>query len=225
MSLRLTLLSRRGRVNVVRRRPHYVKRTAKRCCRCRKMKSLNEFYRDRRKKDGRLSACKTCFDTRTREAACSRPPPDSKKCSKCKVDKKAGGFYADRTRIDGLSAWCKKCQRVSFEERNRRNPHRIRKQRRAAQRKYKLGVSQRDVDEALEEQNGLCAICRQPPSDSRVERNQATLQADHCHETGKFRGLLCGPCNKGLGQFKDDPSRLQRAAAYLRGGVPSALSS
>lgn len=66
-------------------------------------------------------------------------------------------------------------------------------------------------------QGGKCAIC-----DSILkQRNTATDRAlnthvDHCHTTGKVRGILCGGCNIGLGHFKDDPERLLKAANYLR---------
>ena len=50
-----------------------------------------------------------------------------------------------------------------------------------------------------------CAIC----ADTEF------LVIDHCHDTMALRGILCRKCNAGLGQFKDDPRLLQRAAKYL----------
>lgn len=41
------------------------------------------------------------------------------------------------------------------------------------------------------------------------------IALDHCHKTGKFRGLLCMSCNTGLGFFKDDLSLLHKAIQYL----------
>lgn len=74
----------------------------------------------------------------------------------------------------------------------------------------RYGISLKDY-RALEARQGhACAICRRP---SRV------LCIDHCHVTGRVRGLLCCKCNSALGFYDDDP-RLQRAAmAYLRGSA------
>jgi len=58
----------------------------------------------------------------------------------------------------------------------------------------------------LEAQQGRCAICERPMDQPHV---------DHCHDTGKVRGLLCSSCNNGLGRFADDPARLRAAATYL----------
>lgn len=55
-------------------------------------------------------------------------------------------------------------------------------------------------------QRGRCAICH-------VESK--ALVIDHDHATGEVRGLLCSPCNLGLGQFYDNPTALARAAAYV----------
>jgi hypothetical protein len=59
-----------------------------------------------------------------------------------------------------------------------------------------------------EEQAGLCGICKKSLS-------QAETCVDHCHATGKIRGLLCRQCNNGLGQFGDNPRNLLAAMRYL----------
>jgi len=58
-----------------------------------------------------------------------------------------------------------------------------------------------------------CAICGRRASE--IGRPHAI---DHDHGTGKVRGILCEPCNMGLGKFGDDPNRLEAAANYLRHG-------
>ena len=60
-----------------------------------------------------------------------------------------------------------------------------------------------------------CAICG---SHTPGATSTSRLAFDHNHKTGKFRGLLCGDCNRGLGSFQDSPSRLRAAANYLETG-------
>lgn len=73
----------------------------------------------------------------------------------------------------------------------------------------KKGWTQERYDSTLEEQNNVCAICKQPV--------EGTLDADHKHSVPPIpRGLLCHLCNLGLGVFKDDPVRLEAAIEYLR---------
>ncbi len=38
---------------------------------------------------------------------------------------------------------------------------------------------------------------------------------DHCHATGAKRGWLCNNCNVMLGNAKDSPAILRKAAEYL----------
>lgn len=45
------------------------------------------------------------------------------------------------------------------------------------------------------------------------------LSIDHCHETGRVRGLLCAQCNHAIGNMRDDPDLLKRAAEYLERNV------
>jgi hypothetical protein len=71
--------------------------------------------------------------------------------------------------------------------------------------KRRYGITAEEVDEMLEAQGGLCAICRTEPA----------AHVDHDHDTGEVRELLCFNCNGGLGQFKDDPEVLRAAADYV----------
>jgi hypothetical protein len=58
----------------------------------------------------------------------------------------------------------------------------------------------------LERQGKVCGICKTPGK---------PLCVDHCHATGKVRGLLCRDCNLGLGNYKDNPIFTRAATAYL----------
>ena len=81
--------------------------------------------------------------------------------------------------------------------------------------KRQYGITAEDYDRLFEQQNGVCAICGCIPDDPRNNRN-AVLCVDHCHTTGKVRGLLCHMCNQGLGAFEDSPELFNRAARYLQ---------
>ena len=84
--------------------------------------------------------------------------------------------------------------------------------RRAKALRLAYGITLEDYEEILKVQEGKCAICG-----SGESQHPATelLVIDHCHETGKVRGLLCNSCNRGIGFFVDDPARLLQAAVYL----------
>ncbi len=74
--------------------------------------------------------------------------------------------------------------------------------------KKKYGITQEQWQEAFVRQGGVCAICKQ-------HQRYQSLATDHDHKTGKFRGLLCVQCNRGLGRFFDSPIRLRNAAEYI----------
>lgn len=72
-----------------------------------------------------------------------------------------------------------------------------------------FGLTVDEYADMLSEQSGVCRIC------GLVNESGRRLGVDHCHRSGNVRGLLCSKCNVGLGQFKDDPVRLQSAIDYL----------
>lgn len=76
----------------------------------------------------------------------------------------------------------------------------------------KYGIDRAEFDRLMAAQGGSCALCGEG---QRGFTSGKMLHFDHCHITGKFRGLLCATCNTALGRFGDDPDRLRRAAAYL----------
>lgn len=73
--------------------------------------------------------------------------------------------------------------------------------------KYRYGITKQDKQTIIEKQQGLCAICG-----NALKTGKGGAQLDHCHKTGKIRGVLCMPCNVFLGKIKDDPTKL---IAYL----------
>lgn len=79
---------------------------------------------------------------------------------------------------------------------------------REAHLKYTYGITTEDYNRILEEQNGKCAVCGKPPKTTR-------LAVDHCHKTGKIRGLLCSYCNRRV-IGRHTLEILEAAVRYLR---------
>lgn len=80
--------------------------------------------------------------------------------------------------------------------------------------KKKYGITQSDFDILLEKQNSACAICERSSVDFYSEHNKR-LFIDHCHQSGKVRGLLCDKCNFLIGQSNNNVNILERAIVYL----------
>jgi hypothetical protein len=76
----------------------------------------------------------------------------------------------------------------------------------------KYGFPASEYRAMFDRQDGKCALCGEG---SKGWSRGRPLHVDHCHNTGHFRGLLCGDCNTALGRFGDDPARLRRAIDYL----------
>lgn len=104
-----------------------------------------------------------------------------------------------------------------------RDFYRRNKQRRLAEQRRShfmksYGITPERYLEMADQQDGKCAICRRPERDLYPNGDLKNLSVDHDHETGKVRGLLCRPCNVGMGNLGDSAERLTAAARYLTEG-------
>lgn len=151
-------------------------------------------------------------------------PVQVKLCLRCREEKTLNLFPKNRRTKHGVGTYCLVCA-ADIVRRRRATPegqqtHRdssnrwreANKERHAdnnARRNY--GVEHGTYDQMLTAQEGKCAICRTNEPGTGIGR----FAIDHCHTSGKVRGLLCSNCNRGLGYFKDDPARIRRAIDYV----------
>ena len=77
------------------------------------------------------------------------------------------------------------------------------------------GITEEEYLEMYESQGGVCKICGMAET-STHRKVVKRLAVDHCHTTGKIRGLLCASCSTGLGLFRDTPDLLIKASNYLK---------
>lgn len=85
--------------------------------------------------------------------------------------------------------------------------------------KHDFGITVPQRQELLDEQGGICLVCKYPIFFSgkkhfSSDRKHAVL--DHCHDSLKVRGILCGNCNIMLGKAMDQIEILENAIEYLK---------
>jgi hypothetical protein len=132
-------------------------------------------------------------------------------CTTCNIEKPTEAFYKRVDRPLKRTSSCKKCRKTKQQKAW------IPKQ----QKDYKLrnyfGIYLEDYNSMLENQNHLCKICNKAETARSNTGYVKDLAVDHCHKTGKIRGLLCQSCNVGLGHFDDSLDKLESAIKYLKG--------
>ena len=123
------------------------------------------------------------------------PLKTKKKCISCNRTKPIGAFDFHNKDAGTMRNQCKSCRSIKQLERT-------------------YGITRKEYEDLLKKQEGRCAICntKTPSKDKSFKR----LFIDHCHTTGKVRGLLCSTCNQGLGLLKDDMNLLNNAILYLK---------
>lgn len=153
------------------------------------------------------------------ENSCSQ----SKKCSRCEVDKPFTEFHKKKERKDGLTSECKACQSKWQKEfysdpinKQKRIDRQSTKEAKIRAREYdlksKYGITSADYEEMLKSQDSKCKTCG-----TNVPGGRSTkyFHVDHCHDSGKIRGLLCSSCNKALGLLKESISTLENLIKYI----------
>jgi hypothetical protein len=133
-------------------------------------------------------------------------------CNRCDKYKFLLEFAVDVSNKLGRSYRCSECCNEVRKITRRRPSVRIKDQNYRLVSKY--GITLEQQKDILKSQKGRCAICGTKEPRGRFNK----WQTDHDHEhieNGKVRGLLCYPCNSGLGHFKDSVRILQEAIFYL----------
>lgn len=168
------------------------------CSGCQRRKPLDDFHLRSASPDGRHGFCKQCRSLGRRvQPICD--PPGLKTCRRCGEVKARSEFHNSAGSSDGLQSHCKPCANVNPASRDRKL-------------RAKYGIGQAEYSALLAEQGGGCRICgtKEP-----LTKNRNNFVVDHCHKTGRVRGLLCVRCNLLISYADDDPVVLAAAIRYL----------
>lgn len=175
----------------------------KRCSRCKRVQIREAFASNRAMRDGLQAYCRECQaehykqkqEAKGRMVRVKVPVPSGhKRCPRCGEIRPHSQWERNKTSSDGWASYCRDCRA----QRNR-----------ASYFKRHYGITEDERDAMIEAQGGSCLLCRIAPAE----------HVDHDHQTGKVRGVLCFSCNAALGQFKDRPDVMRRAAAYVEGNL------
>lgn len=184
------------RVNLIRMVP------AKRCTKCLQEKPAGAFYNTTR--GGLISPCRACFEI-------YRAKPEVR-ARTARYNASIAAQQAERERLPEV-------RQKRAEYRNR--PETLRRAlffRNSQEGRFYIfelklrehyGIDAEDWARLYNTQDGKCAGCQKRLLFDR------TTHVDHCHATGKVRGLLCAGCNSSLGHAKDKPETLRALALYV----------
>jgi hypothetical protein len=181
------------------------------CGRCRIDKPNSEFYKNAARQNGLSTWCKECRKLGNIEGPKSRAA--LRECFSCGLTRPSTEFKKSKLRHRPCDL-CIETKKVSPSfSLDLPEDHQVVVQRQDFRRERMLrttyGISIEEYDELLRSQDGGCAGCLAKPTTKR-------LAVDHCHTTGKVRGLLCTACNLSLGHLKEDLATIQRLMEYLK---------
>lgn len=205
------------------------------CNECKLIKSESEF--GVRHQDGqREKICKNCigrkpyrsnererlnYKKRRKKQKAQCDTETYKVCSKCNSKKHIFQFAAK-------GSVCKDCNNEYMRDWNSKNRAKVRAFQKVWRQKNKgicqnsqlksmYGITLKEYNELLKEQNNVCAICGNgETAKQKGLKKKKNLAVDHCHSTNKVRGFLCSRCNTVLGSTNDSIEILEKMIEYLK---------
>ncbi|MGA4726280.1 endonuclease VII domain-containing protein [Micromonospora taraxaci] len=142
-------------------------------------------------------------------------------CLGCKLEHPESAFVGERGQKVNRCAMCR--AKLRARPRPVHDPAATRR----AYLRQKYGITVEEYDALREAQSHQCAICGTHEDDIQVPRvgrprkdgtpaaEAAKLVVDHCHASGRVRGLLCNGCNSAIGHFRDSTEVMRAAIRYL----------
>ena len=205
------------------------KMKTKTCNRCKEVKSVVYFSKQSRSKDGLKGYCKTCANLANketyarnngvkipykRESLNVKTPKHMKYCPSCKKSFSKDRFSVSLSTKSKLHSCCRTCsaKRASdYRVKQKENMPLIQRHKaNMSSMFHSYAIQEKQFQEMMNVQKGICAICNIDFGDLPI---RAAL--DHCHATGKVRGLLCKDCNTLLGKIEAEPHLLHNVNIYL----------
>lgn len=161
------------------------------CSTCNKVLSLENFHKKSQNKNGYSGICRRCTS------------------EKAKLNRDSDPNFAAKHKLRG-SKWYAKNKEDKLRK-NKQWRENNKSKYREINLKSRFGLTSQEYDKLLLSQNNSCAICNK-----NQDEFSYFLVVDHCHKTGKIRGLLCKKCNLGIGHLNDNIQILQNSIEYLK---------
>lgn len=136
----------------------------------------------------------------------------NKQCTRCK-EIKALTCFSKAGRGNALRSNCKTCDANQYKKWKSKNRKKYLDSTTNSGLKLRYGIGLEEYKKLLAGQGDCCKICKSTaPGRKDVNR----FAVDHCHTTGKVRGLLCSKCNTAIGLLNENPLLFDEAKKYLQ---------
>ena len=149
-------------------------------------------------------------------------------CKTCGKEKAHNDFPKHKGYKECIRPHCIECRRekeLAYHHKHKNDETKSYKYDKAKDKNKKLmsayNITFEEYKTMIEVQDYKCCICGDILNTDLKKR---LAPVDHCHKTGRIRGILCKDCNVGLGSFKDDIDVMNSAIQYIAANGVDSLS-